>query len=147
MKRHTAAEIAAKLDQAEKLFAAGHTQSQVAGMFKISVMTLHRWRKARPFAAPSDQELAIIRAYPELLPRPRPRARAGSGRTLISQLETENAYLRKLVIDLLLEKIRQYSHRQADDLDDDGTSRRRDRGSKGAAIGRKSRSLPTPGLR
>jgi putative transposase len=144
MKRHTAAEIAAKLDQAEKLFASGHTQSQVASMFKISMMTLHRWRKAKPFAARSDQEMAIMRAYPELLPRPRPRA--GSGRTLISELETENAYLRKLVIDLLLEKIRQYSHRQLDDLDD-GASRRRDRGRKGAAIGRKSRSLPAAGLR
>jgi len=145
MKRHTAAEVAAKLDQAEKLFAAGHTQSQVAGMFKISVMTLHRWRKARPLAARRDQEMAIMRAYPELLPRPRPRT--GSGRTLISELETENAYLRKLVIDLLLEKIRQYGHRQSDDLDDDGASRRRDRGRKRAAIGRKSRSLSAPGLR
>ena len=74
--------------------------------------------------------MAMMRAYPELLPRPRPRT--GSGRTLISELETENAYLRKLVIDLLLEKIRQYGHRQSDDLDDDGASRRRDRGRKRA---------------
>jgi hypothetical protein len=142
MKRHTAAEIAAKLEQADKLFAAGRTQSQVAGIFKISVMTLHRWRKARPFAAQSDQETALIRAYPELLPRQRPRT--GTGRTLISELETENAYLRKLVIDLLLEKIRQYRHTQSDALDDDGTLRRRVRGRKDAAIGRKSRSLQHP---
>jgi hypothetical protein len=140
MKRHTAAEIADRLEQADKLFAAGHTQGQVAAMFKISVMTLHRWRKARPFAARTEQETSIIRAYPELLPR----RRTTSGRKLISELESENAHLRKLVIDLLLEKIRQHSRRQSDDLDSDRASRQRNRRKRGAAISRKSRTLQHP---
>lgn len=137
MKRHTAAEIAAKLEQADKLLAAGHTQSQVADMFKISVMTLHRWRKTRPFAPHIGRDMSIVSAYHELLPRPR----KTSGRTLISELQTENAYLRRLVIDLLLEKIRQLSHRQSGELGSDAPSRRRDRGKSGTAISRKSRSL------
>lgn len=137
VKRHTTAEIAAKREQADRLLAAGHTQAQVADTLKISVMTLHRWRKTGPLAFRIGQDMPVVPAYPELLPRPR----KASGRMLISELETENAYLRKLVIDLLLEKIRQLSHRQSGELDDGGPSRRRDRRKKGAAISRKSRSV------
>ena len=47
-KRHTAAEIAAKLRQADALSAEGRVQNEIAKALGVSVMTFHRWRKARP---------------------------------------------------------------------------------------------------
>ena len=46
-KRHSPAEIAAKLAQAEQLIAQGRRQQEVARSLGVSVMTFHRWRKAR----------------------------------------------------------------------------------------------------
>ena len=100
-KRHSAAEIAAKLLEADALAAKGQTQAELAKALGVSVMTIHRWRKMRM------QDHPHSRAN-EALDQPvvgRTNSELGS-LSRIAQLQLENAQLRKLVIDLLLEKIR-----------------------------------------
>jgi putative transposase len=72
-KRYSRAEIATKLARANDLATQGKRQSEIARALGVSVMTLHRWRKAQ--------------------------ARD------IAQLQHENSLLRRLVTDLLLERI------------------------------------------
>ena len=45
-KRHSRVEIASKLAQANDLATQGKLQSEIARTLGVSVMTLHRWRKA-----------------------------------------------------------------------------------------------------
>jgi putative transposase len=92
-KRHSSAEIAAKLRQADAMRREGMPAGKVAQALGISVMTYHRWRKARePLGtAATARERAL------------PRERHESGR--IEQLELENSRLRRLVADILLEKL------------------------------------------
>src|SRR5262245_66100134 len=47
-KRHSRVEIASKLAQANDLAAQGKLQTEIARTLGVSVMTLHRWRKAPP---------------------------------------------------------------------------------------------------
>jgi putative transposase len=75
-KKHSKAEIAAKLVQANALAGQGVVQRQIARTIGVSVMTLHRWRKIQ-----------------------------GEHHVRIVELKTENARLRRLVTDLLLEKM------------------------------------------
>ncbi len=93
-KRHSPDEMEAKLRQAEKMVAEGKRQADIAKALDISVMTYHRWRKRPP---------DVIRY-----------AAQGAARTILperdeekglAQLQTENARLRRLMTDLLLEKI------------------------------------------
>jgi putative transposase len=79
-KRHSRVEIASKLTQAIDLATQGKLQSEIARTLGVSVMTLHRWRKAPPGPRP-----ALVR---------------------IAELQLENSRLRRLVTDLLLEKIK-----------------------------------------
>ena len=99
-KRHSAAEIAAKLEQAEALAAQGQTQSEISQALGISVMTLHRWRKRLPQRAGAIKGSAKGRAAAAAAEVPESAALAR-----ISELQVENARLRKLVTDLLLEKM------------------------------------------
>jgi putative transposase len=101
-KRHAAAEIAAKLREADALAAAGRSQSEIAKALGISVMTFHRWRKAR------SQQPKVKSPDGTVLEHTIPVAPAsGSQRAgRIAELQVENARLRKLVTDLLLEKMR-----------------------------------------
>ncbi len=97
-RRHSTAEIAAKLREAESLAAQGKRQQEIARALGISVMTFHRWRKA--FGQGGEHP-----------PQTRPEATDGHGdRELMQQrmadLQLENSRLRRLVTDLLLEKIR-----------------------------------------
>jgi len=82
--KHSKAQIAAKLAEANDLAEQGKLQSEIARAIGVSVMTLYRWRK--------------------LPPQPN-----GSGRInqtqQIAELELENSRLRRLVTDLLLEKM------------------------------------------
>jgi len=87
-KRHSRAEIATKLAQANELVTRGKLQSEVARTLGVSVMTLHRWRKTQPAYEASHA----------------PRTRGWRNR--IAELQFENLRLRQLVTDLLLEKIR-----------------------------------------
>jgi putative transposase len=100
-KRHTSAEIATKLGEAATLGSEGHTQREIAQALGVSVMTFHRWRKAQP------QEL-----QPRVSGEPEPRRivpipnLSESRRGRIAELQVENTRLRRLVTDLLLEKMR-----------------------------------------
>jgi transposase-like protein len=94
--RYSRAEIATKLAQANELATQGKSQSEIARTLGVSVMTLHRWRKAPPGPQP-----ALV-AIPEA--RELDRTRGADDR--IAELQLENSRLRRVVTDLLLEKIR-----------------------------------------
>jgi putative transposase len=91
-KRHSKVEIATKLAQANDLASQGKVQSEIARTLGVSVMTLHRWRKAPPTPQPTHEA-----------DQPN-RTRSGDDR--IAELQFENSRLRRLVTDLLLEKIK-----------------------------------------
>src|SRR5215469_8140410 len=91
-RRHSRAEIATKLAQANELASRGELQSEIARMLGVSVMTLHRWRKAPPGAQPAHET-------------GEPGQTRGSG-DRIAELQLENSRLRRLVTDLILEKIK-----------------------------------------
>ena len=99
-KRHATAEIAAKLLDADALAKNGQPQAKIAKSLGISVMTLHRWRKARTAGAKPSEQVPFL---DQVTGGPSPSA---EGLSRIAQLQIENARLRKLVTDLLLEKMR-----------------------------------------
>ncbi len=101
-KRHSIAEIAAKLAEADALTARGAAQREIANTLGISVMTLHRWRKARLQATRSSKEPELAPAAPLDPKRSKPDLAAR-----IAELQLENMRLRKLLTDLLLEKMKQ----------------------------------------
>jgi len=96
--RHTASEIATKLAMADDMAAQGRLHGDIAKSLGVSVMTYHRWRKAR--------------GAPRTAPRPVTDAERGDGSTereqtsQIRELQLENSRLRRLVTDLLLEKVK-----------------------------------------
>jgi putative transposase len=97
-KSYSSREIAAKLQQADKLAAEGKPQSEIVKTLGISVMTYHRWRKAR-----QTQDATV--AY--LIPKPNRAAEsAATDLARIKDLELENARLRQLVTDSLLDKLK-----------------------------------------
>jgi putative transposase len=100
-KRHTETEIAAKLAEADALVAEGRTQNSIARALGISVMTFHRWRKAR-FQAQKSSSNGLNTAALVSIPRPSEPERHRRH----AELRLENMRLRKLVTDLLLEKMR-----------------------------------------
>jgi hypothetical protein len=89
-------EIASKLAQANDLATQGKLQSEIARTLGVSVMTLHRWGKAPP--APQPALVATREAGQHY------RMRRGGDR--IAELQLENSRLRRVVTDLLLEKIK-----------------------------------------
>jgi transposase-like protein len=91
-KRHSKVEVTTKLAQANDLARQGKLQSEIARTLGVSVMTLHRWRKAPPAPQPAHEA-----SRPD-------RTRSGGDR--IAELQLENSRLRQLVTDLLLEKIK-----------------------------------------
>jgi transposase-like protein len=99
--RHTASEIATKLAMADDLLAQGRLHSDIARSLGISVMTYHRWRKARGTLAPVSPKPAIMTTdhAESSLPDREQMAR-------IRELQLENSRLRRLVTDLLLEKVK-----------------------------------------
>jgi putative transposase len=95
MKRHSKVEIASKLAQANDLMTQGKMQSDIARTLRVSVMTLHRWRKA--LAEPQPASAATHQGrQPHLTDNDVER---------IAELQVENSRLRRLVTDLLLEKM------------------------------------------
>lgn len=95
-KRHSTEEVATKLVQAHELATQGMLQSEIARTLGVSIMTLHRWRKTPP--GPGHASLATHEtSQPE-------RMRTAADR--IAELQLENSRLRRLVTDLLLEKIK-----------------------------------------
>jgi putative transposase len=112
-KRHSRVEIASKLAQANDLATQGKLQSEIARTLGVSVMTLHRWRKAPPGPQP-----AFVATYDT---GPSDRTSAGGNR--IAELQLENARLRRLVTDLLLEKIKLEEAAQSQKPPNDGRKR------------------------
>ena len=102
-KRHGAAEIAAKLLEADALAAKGQTQAEIAKALNISVMTYHRWRKMREEDSPRMRGETSRALDQSAIGGPTSETGTLSR---IAQLQLENARLRKLVTDLLLEKMR-----------------------------------------
>ena len=98
-RRHTASEIATKLAMADDMTAQGRLHGDIAKSLGVSVMTYHRWRKARgalahPTPRPaSDAERIDISIEREQTSQ-------------IRELHLENSRLRRLVTDLLLEKVK-----------------------------------------
>jgi transposase-like protein len=91
--KYSKAEIAVKLKQADDLATQGKLQSEIASTLGVSVMTLHRWRKmslAAHAAPPGADEPGRLDQAPHA--------------SRIAELRLENARLRRLVIDFLLEK-------------------------------------------
>jgi putative transposase len=95
-KRHSRVEIATKLAEANDLATQGKPQSEIARTLGVSVMTLHRWRKAL-----LGVQAAVITARDTGQPDG---TRSADDR--IAELQLENSRLRRLVTDLLLGKIK-----------------------------------------
>jgi putative transposase len=100
-RRHASGEIAAKLAQANELAAKGKTQREISKALGVSIMTYHRWRKLvnNTAHAVDVQE----RGRPDDLPDS---SNALQTEDVLKRLELENARLRRLVTDMLLEKLR-----------------------------------------
>ncbi len=99
-KRHASDEISAKLAQANELAAKGKTQREISKALGVSIMTYHRWKKMIKSSAPAVDH---GRRAMENAPRP---AADTSSEEIIKRLELENAQLRRLVTDMLLEKLK-----------------------------------------
>jgi transposase len=102
MKRHSAEEISSKLREAEALMAHGLSQAQACKKLGVSVMTFHRWRKLdvphngqAHSATEHGSHLSDLTSVssPDELDR-------------IAELRLENDRLRRIVTDLLLEKMK-----------------------------------------
>ena len=97
-KRHSKNEVSALLLHADELAAQGKLQKDIAHSLGVSIMTLHRWRKTRGSKRSSGN--------PTGKPDREPNRLEADTEALIAELERENARLRVLVTDLLLEKTR-----------------------------------------
>jgi transcriptional regulator with XRE-family HTH domain len=96
--RHAASEIAKKLATADEMAAQGRLQGDIAKSLGISVMTYHRWRKARG-ALTRTTARPVAEAMRLDIPPEREQI------SQIRELQLENARLRRLVTDLMLEKV------------------------------------------
>jgi hypothetical protein len=97
--RHTASEIATKLAMADDMAAQGRRHGDIAKSLGISVMTYHRWRKARGALTRPASRPASGAARPDIPPEREQMSQ-------IRELQLENSRLRRLVTDLLLEKVK-----------------------------------------
>src|SRR5262245_54987591 len=84
VKRHSRVEVATKVAQANDLARQGKSQSEIARTLGVTVMTLHRWRKADEPNRRDDR---------------------------IAELQLEISRLRRLVADLLLVKLEETAQR------------------------------------
>ena len=86
MKKHSPEEVLEKLGHANELARRGLSQVEICKELGVSIMTLHRWKKSPP----------------TLVPRPA----SGNDLQHLQQLQLENQQLRKIITDLMLEKLR-----------------------------------------
>lgn len=97
-RRHTSAQIATKLAMADEMAAMGRLHGDIAKSLGVSLMTYHRWRKARTAVARPSPPSTMSADLPAALNNWR---QVGQ----IQDLQQENSRLRRLVADLLLEKV------------------------------------------
>lgn len=95
MKRHDSQEITTMLRLADDMIRDGKSQKDVCKSLGISVMTFHRWRK---FADSTDLRLEPAEEQGN--------ASDSSHHGQIDDLKLENQRLRRIVSDLLLEKVK-----------------------------------------
>lgn len=99
-RRHDSREISDKLTQADQLAAKGKTQREISKALGVSIMTYHRWKKMLKSAEPTmDGARSEFESSPS-------GPRDSSFGDTIKRLELENAQLRRLVTDMLLEKLK-----------------------------------------
>ena len=93
--RHSIEEIASKLEQADAMSAQGRRHGDIAKALHISVMTYHRWRRARqsPCIAVQPQSGGVEMH------------RSHKPANWLHDLQLENSRLRRMVTDLMLEKM------------------------------------------
>ncbi|AUC96064.1 MULTISPECIES: helix-turn-helix domain-containing protein [Bradyrhizobium] len=101
MRRHSTEEITSKVKQAEELMARGQSQAQACKVLGVSVMTFHRWRKQE--AARGHQANGSVT---EFAAHTDGRDGGPPNRNRIDELRLENERLRRIVTDLLLEKMK-----------------------------------------
>ncbi|WP_439371703.1 helix-turn-helix domain-containing protein [Bradyrhizobium sp. DASA03120] len=101
MKKHSHQEIKLKLAQADELARAGSSQVSICEALGVSVMTLHRWRKL-PLSKDVGQSSEGPNAGRD---PPPPHVSMDEMRRALEELTVENRRLRKLVTDLMLEKM------------------------------------------
>ncbi|ABD88531.1 helix-turn-helix domain-containing protein [Rhodopseudomonas palustris] len=99
-KRHASEEIATKLAQADELAAKGKTQREISKALGVSIMTYHRWKKM-----PDATVGSVGRGRGKSEAKPQTSS-VISAEEMIKHLELENAQLRRIVTDMLLEKLR-----------------------------------------
>ena len=98
-KRHASGEIAAKLAQANDLALRGKTQREISKALGVSIMTYHRWKKMGPIASSPDLDGGSLSGGES--------GQISADTTdAVKRLELENAQLRRLVTDMLLEKLK-----------------------------------------
>jgi transposase-like protein len=102
MKRHSEEEIEAKLRQAQQLMAGGQSQAQACKELGVSVMTYHRWR--RLYHTRHDHDL--VGAETAVLAGTVVGQGAVAAKRRIDEVRAENEWLRRIVTDLLLEKMK-----------------------------------------
>jgi transposase-like protein len=95
-RHHSAKDVEAKLRQANEMAARGSTQKEISQALGISIMTYHRWRRSQTDHSLEESVSTPVEA-PALPTISRPQQQ--------SLLELENRRLRRLVTDLLLEKM------------------------------------------
>lgn len=101
-KRHTREVIAAKLAKADEMAARGDTQQEISRALGVSVMTYHRWKKDREEQNAVEPTIQTdMRQTDMRMPTAAEFTRSSS----FADLQVENERLRRLVTDLLLEKM------------------------------------------
>jgi putative transposase len=100
MKKHSPEEVLGKLGHANELAQRGLSQIEICNELGVSIMTLHRWKKLpmRHFGAHSARET--------LSPTHVPKPASGNDLQHLQELQLENQQLRKIITDLMLEKLR-----------------------------------------
>lgn len=99
-RRHDSREISDKLAQADQLAAKGKTQREISKALGVSIMTYHRWKKMLKSSEPAMNDAGGSIDSGASVPRD------ASSKDAIQRLERENAQLRRLVTDMLLEKLK-----------------------------------------
>ena len=101
-KRHASGEISAKLAQATELEAKGKTQREISKALGVSIMTYHRWKKLVPSVGDMTEHGERSQAAdPKLV-----NSNDAGATDTIQRLEAENSQLRRLVTDMLLDKLK-----------------------------------------
>lgn len=100
-KRHASGEISAKLAHANELAAKGKTQREISKALGVSIMTYHRWKKMLNVADGSAESSGRGEAVAQTQT-----VSGASSTETVKRLELENSQLRRLVTDMLLDKLK-----------------------------------------